>query len=251
MKSSNPAFRALESQVQAGTMDWSDARSATMTVQGTAVKAMILTAILMTTAAWSWVATGRGQVAMPILIGAMVVGLITALITCFKPAVAPFSAPVYAAAQGVFLGAISHIFNARYPGIVVNAVSLTMMTLFAMLVIYSSGLIRVTDKLRAGVMAATMAIMGVYLVSMLLSLFMGGRGIPYIHESGPIGIAFSLFVVGLAAFNLLLDFDFIEKGSESGLPKTYEWFGAFGLMVTLIWLYLEILRLLAKLQDRR
>jgi uncharacterized YccA/Bax inhibitor family protein len=250
MKSSNPAFRALESQVQAGTMDWSEARSATMTVQGTAIKALILTAILMTTAAWSWIATGRGQVAMPILIGAMVVGLVTGLVTCFKPNVAPYTAPLYAAAQGVFLGAISHIFNARYPGIVVNAVSLTMMTLFGMLVIYSSGWIRVTDKLRAGVMAATMAIMGVYLVSMLLRMFMG-TSIPYIHESGPIGIAFSLFVVGLAAFNLLLDFDSIDQGVSQGLPKTYEWFGAFGLMVTLIWLYLEILRLLAKLQDRR
>ena len=135
------------------------------------------------------------------------------------------------------------------PGIVFQAVALTGGTLFCMLFAYTTGLIKVTDRLRAGIVAATGAIALVYLVSIGLSFF--GMSVPFIHGATPIGIGFSLFVVGLAAFNLLLDFDFIEQGARNDAPKYMEWYGAFGLMVTLVWLYLEILRLLRKLQDRR
>lgn len=242
----NPALRAL------GNADvWSLRQSgvATMSVQGTAIKTLGLTAILLVTASYAWIALGRGELSMGVLMGSGIAGLVLALITCFKPALAVWTAPLYAAAEGVFLGAISARFENVYNGIVVNAASLTMMTLLAMLIIYSNRWIVVTDKLRTGIFAATGAIFLLYMVSFLLRLF--GIEIPYIHASGPIGIAFSLFVVGLAAFNLLLDFDFIERSSEAGLPKNMEWYGAFALLVTLIWLYLEILRLLAKLQDRR
>ncbi len=242
----NPAFRALESTVD----DWSmsASKAGTMTVQGTAVKTMILFAILLATAAWSWIALGRNQLTTTILIGSGIVGFVLALITIFKPTVAAYTSPLYAAVQGVFVGAISAMFNAQYPGIVVNAVSLTMMTLFVMLVLYSSRIIRVTDKLRMGIVAATGAICLVYLISFVMQMF--GMSMPYLHSTGTIGIGISLVIVGVAAFNLLLDFDFIEKGEAHGMPKTFEWFGAFGLMVTLIWLYLEMLRLLSKLQSR-
>lgn len=241
----NPVFRALDASDAWGR---SMARSETMTVQGTAVKTLILTGVLMLTAAWSWSAVSDRQSAIPLMVGSGIIGLITALITCFKPAIAMYTAPIYAAAEGVLLGAISHIFNARYEGIVVNAAALTIMTLFVMLVIYSNRWVRVTDKLRTGIFAATGAIMLVYLASMVMRMF--GYQMPMIHDAGAVGIAFSAFVVGLAAFNLLLDFDFIERGGEAGLPKSMEWYGAFGLLVTLVWLYLEILRLLAKLQRK-
>jgi uncharacterized YccA/Bax inhibitor family protein len=230
-------------------MSWSQAGAATMTVQGTAIKTLILTAILMVTAAWAWIGLQRGDLSGGILMASVIVGLVTALITIFRPTVAPYTAPLYAAAQGVALGTISAMYNNVYHGIVVNAASLTMMTLFVMLVIYSNRWITVTNKLRTGIVAATGAVALVYLISIVMNLF--GVPMPYIHSAGPIGIAFSVFVVGLAAFNLLLDFDFIERGAYQGLPKTMEWYGGFGLLVTLIWLYLEILRLLAKLQDRR
>jgi uncharacterized YccA/Bax inhibitor family protein len=141
------------------------------------------------------------------------------------------------------------IFNARYPGIVFNAVALTMGTLAALLLAYRSGLIRPSENFKLGLVAATGAVGLIYLVSMGMSLF--GLRMPYIHESGLIGIGFSAVVVAIAALNLVLDFDFIERGAEAGAPKYMEWYGAFGLLVTLVWLYLEILRLLAKLQDRR
>ena len=153
--------------------------------------------------------------------------------------------------EGLFLGAISNVINQRYPGknLASQAVLLTAATLIMMLILYGTRIIRVTQKLTAGIVAATGAVMLVYLASMVLSLF--HVTVPVIHSATPLGIAFSVFVVGLAAFNLLLDFDFIERGSSRGMPKAMEWYGAFGLLVTLIWLYLEIVRLLSKLQDRR
>jgi len=175
------------------------------------------------------------------------------LITIFKPSFAPWTAPVYAAFEGIFLGTLSYIIENQlgraYPGIAIQAVSLTAGTLCIMLFVYATGLVKVTDRLRAGIVAATGAICLVYLVAFALSFF--GVAVPFIQSATPIGIGFSLFVVGLAAFNLLLDFDFIEKGARLEAPKYMEWYGAFGLMVTLVWLYLEILRLLRKLQDRR
>jgi len=170
-------------------------------------------------------------------------------VTIFKPAWAPVTSPIYAALEGLALGALSAIFEARYPGIVIQAVGLTFGTLVALLVVYRSGLIPVTENFKLGVVAATGGIAFVYLIGFVMSFF--GASIPLIHGSSAIGIAFSLLVVGVAALNLVLDFDFIEQGAERRVPKYMEWYAAFGLLVTLVWLYLELLRLLAKLQDRR
>jgi uncharacterized YccA/Bax inhibitor family protein len=175
----------------------------------------------------------------------MIGGFITAMITIFRPTSSPITAPIYAVLEGMFLGGISAFFEGMYPGIAIQAVSLTLAVLGVMLFLYKARIIKVTEKLRGGIIAATGAIAVVYLVSWVLSMF--NIYLPMIHSSGLMGIGFSLFVVGLAAFNLLLDFDFIEKGARNGAPKYMEWFSAFGLMMTLIWLYLEILRLLSKL----
>jgi uncharacterized YccA/Bax inhibitor family protein len=221
-------------------------RSTTMTVQGAAVKTMVLLAILAATATWSWTRSG-------------IAGFIVAMITIFKPTLAPVTAPIYAAVEGVFLGAISQIIEHSYGGaggrlpgaggIVMQAVSLTGGVLFVMMFVYATRIIRVTQKLQMAIVASTGALALFYIISMVLRMF--GFGTMGVFTASPIGIGFSLFVVGLAAFNLLLDFDFIEKSAQHEAPKSMEWYGAFGLMVTLIWLYLEILRLLMKLSDRR
>jgi uncharacterized YccA/Bax inhibitor family protein len=175
------------------------------------------------------------------------------MVTIFKPTLAPWTSPVYAAMEGVFLGAISQIvelrFGKAYPGIALQAVMLTSGTLLLMVFLYANRIIRVTDQLKAGVIMATGALCVFYFASMLLSLF--GVTVPFLFSSTPIGIGFSLFVVGLAAFNLLLDFDFIEEASARQLPKYMEWYGAFGLILTLVWLYLEMLRLLSKVAGSR
>jgi len=227
--------------------------STTMTVQGTIGKTFALLAILSATAIWSWSATLNGQIQGMVLPAAGIGGFILAMITIFKPSLAPRTAPVYAGFEGVFLGMLSCLIEnglgKQYPGIAIQAVSMTAGTLFVMLFVYGTGLVKVTDRLRAGITAATGALCLVYLIAFVASLF--GANVPFINSPSPIGIGFSLFVVGLAAFNLLLDFDFIEKGARAAAPKYMEWYGAFGLMITLVWLYLEILRLLRKFQDRR
>jgi uncharacterized YccA/Bax inhibitor family protein len=227
--------------------------STTMTVQGTVGKTFVMLAILMATAAWAWQATAGQTLAVGLLAVAGIGGFIVAMITMFKPTVAPWTAPLYAALEGVLLGAISQVvemrYGARVPGIAMQAVSLTCGVLFIMLFLYATRIIRVTDKLRMGIVVATSALCLFYLVSMLLGVF--GVGVPLLFSATKFGIGFSLFVVGLAAFNLLLDFDFIENASASQAPKYMEWYGAFGLMVTLVWLYLEILRLLMKLASQR
>jgi len=187
--------------------------------------------------------------AFPWMIGGAIGGLIFGLITAFKPTAAPYTAPVYAALEGLFLGGISALFELMYPGIVVQAVALTFGTLGALLLAYTSGLIKPTENFKLGITAATGAIFLVYMVSMVMNMF-GSGGIGFIHDSGPIGIGFSVVVVIIAALNLVLDFDFIESGAKRGAPKYMEWYGAFGLLVTLVWLYLEILRLLSKLRSR-
>jgi uncharacterized YccA/Bax inhibitor family protein len=190
------------------------------------------------------------ELMIPVMIGSAILGFIVAMVTIFKPTWAATTAPIYAAVEGVFLGALSSMIEARgYRGIALQAVSLTMGTLFVMLVLYSTRIIKVTQRLTTGIIAATGAVALLYFVTIILSFF--HISVPFIHSAGPIGIAFSLFVVALAAFNLLLDFDYIEKSAAHGAPKSMEWYGAFGLIVTLVWLYLEILRLLQKLQDRR
>jgi uncharacterized YccA/Bax inhibitor family protein len=224
-----------------------------MTLNGTVNKtAMLLLLALLTAAfAWSQTLTPEGEVlpaARLYLLGGAIGGFIVAMITTFKAQWSPVTAPLYALLEGFFLGAISAIYEARFDGIVFQAVLLTFGTLFALLFAYRSGLIKATENFKLGVVAATGGIALVYLATIVLGFF--NVDIPFIHESGLIGIGFSLFVVVIAALNLVLDFDFIENGAQQGAPKYMEWYGAFGLMVTLVWLYIEFLRLLSKLQSR-
>ena len=228
-----------------------------MTLMGTVHKTAALLILLVLTASYTWslvmgVNDGGQLVAVPgifgYMIGGAIGGLIFALITCFKPTWAPITAPLYAAAEGLFIGAISAFAESRFPGIVLQAVGLTFGTLFALLGAYRSGLIKATENFKLGVCAATGGIMLIYLATFILGMF--GVHIPFIHGSGLFGIGFSAFVVVIAALNLVLDFDFIENGADHGAPKYMEWVGAFGLMVTLVWLYIEILHLLMKLRSR-
>ncbi|MGH9120297.1 MAG: Bax inhibitor-1/YccA family protein [Acidimicrobiales bacterium] len=169
-----------------------------------------------------------------------------AIVTVFKPAWARVTGPIYAILEGIVLGAISHLYELRWDGIVLQAVGLTIGVFAVMLFIFSTRIIRVTNRLRVGIIAATGAVMLVYLVNIVLNLF--GADLPFIHDGGAFSILFSLVVVGIAAFNLLLDFDFVERGVAAQAPKHMEWYGAFGLLITLVWLYLEILRLLGNLR---
>lgn len=221
----------------------------TMTLQGAVNKTVALLALVVIGAGYTWnLFYNQGvAAAQPWMIGGLIGGLVFALITIFKANWAPKTAPLYAVLEGLFIGGISAIFEMRFPGIVIQAVGLTFGTLFALLIAYKSRLIRATENFKLGVVAATGGIALVYLVSIVGGFF--GWQMPFIHDSGPIGILFSLFVVVVAALNLVLDFDFIERG-HGVAPKYMEWYAAFGLIVTLVWLYLELLRLLAKLRER-
>jgi len=244
-KSSNPAFATNAFQ----NFDYAVPQTATMTVQGTVSKTFLLLAILTGMATWSWTQTADGSLTQGVAIGAAIGGLVVGLITSFNPSIAAWTAPVYAALEGVALGAISQIIERRYyPGIAMQAVALTSGTLFVMLTLYSTRLIRVTEKLRAGILSALGAVMLFYLVSFGLGMF--GVRVTVLSLGLP-GVIFSLFLVGLAAFCLLLDFDMIEKGAAYGAPKSLEWYGAFGLIVSLVWLYLEVLKLLRRVYDNR
>jgi uncharacterized YccA/Bax inhibitor family protein len=251
MRSGNPALSANTFQNLApATYPGAAVRGEPMTLQGTVNKTGISLLLCVVSAAWTWnmYLTNPGVV-MPFLLGGAIGGFIVAMVTIFKKTWAPFTVPVYALLEGLFLGAISAMFEQMYSGIVIQAVGLTFGTLFALLFAYKSGLIKATENFKLGVVAATGAVALIYFASIVLGFF--GTTIPYIHESGTVGILFSLAVVVIAALNLVLDFDFIETGAERGAPKYMEWYGAFGLLVTLIWLYLEMLRLLSKLNSRR
>ena len=216
-----------------------------MTLSGTVNKTGISLLLVIISAGYTWGNPGMHIMMIP----AGIVGFILALVTMFKPTVGHITVPAYAVAQGILLGVISMYFNAMYPGIVVQAVFLTFGTLGALLLAYKSGLIAATENFKLGIAAATGGIAILYLINFIMGFF--GSGIGIISSNNNMGILFSGFVVVIAALNLVLDFDFIEEGAEMGAPKYMEWYGAFGLLVTLIWLYLEILRLLAKLQSRR
>lgn len=240
MRTGNPALTG-----DAFTRAASYGGTGTMTIQGTTNKSFILLFLVMLSASWVW--SNPAKLA-PFLWPALIGGFIIAMVTIFKKEWAPVTAPLYALTEGVILGGISAFFEQAYPGIVMQAVGLAFGTLFALLIVYKSGIIKVTDNFRLGVFAATGGIALYYLVSIILGFF--GIRAPMIYDSGALGIGFSVFVVIIAALNLVLDFDYIEAASESGAPKYMEWYGAFALMVTLIWLYLEILRLLAKTRRR-
>ncbi len=237
-----------------------------MTVQGTVNKCFILLFLVVLSASWVWgmvmqpapILEGwEGQQAAsqtPAMVGTLIGvgaigGFIMAMVTIFKKEWAAVTAPMYALLQGLALGGISAYYEAMYPGLVMQAVALTFGTLFSLLMAYKSGLIRVTEKFRMGMAAAIGGIMVLYLVNFVMSFF--GASIPIISSNSGFGIGFSVVVVVIAALSLVLDFDRIEQGAGMGAPKFMEWYAAFGLMVTLIWLYLEILRLLSKLRSRR
>ena len=224
-----------------------------MTLDGVVLRGLILFPILVATGWFGWqsVEVVRSELGTTTslpgwLLPVLLVGFGIAMVTIFKPKVSPYTAPLYAAVEGLVLGAISHLYEARYEGIVLQAVMLTGGVFVIMLGLYSKRIIKVDDRLRKGIFAATGAVMVVYLISMVMRLF--GAEIPFIHEASPLGILFSLVVVGIASANLLLDFDLIEQGVANGAPKWMEWYAAFGLLVTLVWLYLELLRLLSKLR---
>jgi uncharacterized YccA/Bax inhibitor family protein len=223
-----------------------------MTVRGTLNKFGFLFLMVMGTAFYSWKEfAGGGNVQPLIWIGALG-GLVVALIITFKQQWAPYLAPAYALLEGLFVGAISAYYNfvfaEKAPYIIVTAVGLTFGTAIAMYLLYATRIIKATEKFRAIIFTATAGIAIFYLITMVLRMF--GMDVPFIHEGSTFGIIFSLFVVGIAALNLILDFDMIERGAEAGAPKYMEWYGAFGLLVTIVWLYLEILRLLSKLSSR-
>jgi len=214
-----------------------------MTLDGTVNKTGILLGLCFFGAIISWNIPNT-----LLMFGGALVGFGLAMYISFVPRNAGITAPIYAFSKGLFLGGISLVLEMQYPGIAIQAVGLTFGTLASLLFFYKSGLIKPTENYRLMIFSATFAIMILYLVNFVMSFF--GAGIGFIHSNGIFGIGFSLFVVGVAALNLVLDFDFIEQGAENSLPKYMEWYGAFSLMVTLIWLYLEILRLLAKLRSR-
>jgi uncharacterized YccA/Bax inhibitor family protein len=248
MTTANPALNAI-------TFPGYSTRTAfgeTMTIEGTVNRAGILLICVLATAFWTWsqffTTRDPAAIAPYILIGVFG-GFVMALVTVFKKEWSAVTAPIYAILEGLFLGGVSAVLELRFPGIAIEAVALTFGTCLCLLLAYRSGLIRATQRFTLGIVAATGGIALVYLLSMIVGLF--GVRIPYIYGSGPVGILFSLFVVVIAALNLILDFNFIEQAAMRGAPKYMEWYAAFGLMVTLIWLYLEILRLLSKLRERR
>lgn len=220
-----------------------DASQGAMTINGTVNKIGILFLLLLIGASISWYQPSQAF----IWLGA-IGGFIVAIVTVFKKEWSPVTAPLYSVLEGLFLGAISMVYANMYEGIVFNAVALTLGIFAAMLITYRSGLIEVTQKFRMGIMAATGGIALVYLASIVLGFF--GINLSLVTGTGMFGIGFSLVVVGVAALNLVLDFDLIERGAEANAPKYYEWYTAFGLIITLVWLYLELLRLLSKLQRR-
>ena len=244
LRSGNPVLKANTFIQRQTTID-----TGTMTITGTVNKTALGLLLLMTTAIFTWnMAPADPRISALMMIG-IFGGLIAAIITVFKRHLAPYTTPIYALLEGLALGGISRFFETLYPGIVNQAVFLTFGTLAALLFAYQSGLIKPTENFKLGIVAATGGIFFVYIISFILGLF--GVQVPLIHSNSNFGILFSFGVVVIAALNLVLDFDFIEEGAEIGAPKYMEWFGAFGLLVTLVWLYLEILHLLAKLQSRR
>ena len=262
-KSSNPALssksfggfvgaRTAGSNVNAAAAASPAASAGAMTIQGTVDKTAILLAVLIFAAIWPWKLffdTRNPDLLLPWLGIGAIGGFVIALATIFKKTWAPVTAPIYAACEGLVLGSTSALFELRYPGIVLQSVALTFGVLLTLLIAYKTGAIRATDGFKRGVIAATGAIVLVYLGSFLLGLF--GVNTSFMYSSSPLGIGISLAVVVIAALNLVLDFDLVEQGAKAGAPKYMEWYGAFALLVTLVWLYLEILRLLSRLNDRR
>jgi uncharacterized YccA/Bax inhibitor family protein len=247
MKSSNPAFRE-KTWSQAGT----NVGGATMTLNGTAVKAGVLGALLVGSAAWPWhmFFTSNAPVSalMPYVLVGTIGGFIVALMTIFKQTWAPVTSPMYAVLEGLALGGISAIYEYQYPGVAIQGIALSFAVLGAFLLAYSTKVVRPSANFLQGVGMATGGIAIYYVIAMVMSMF--GMHAPMMWDSGWLSIGFSLFVVAIASLNLFIDFNFIERNVEQGAPKYMEWYGAFGIMLTMVWLYLEVLRLLSKLRSR-
>lgn len=223
----------------------------TMTIQGTVNKTGLLLLFVVVTAAWTWgvAHSETPEAAYPWMMGGLIGGFVVALVTIFKKEWSPITAPIYALLEGLVLGGISAIFEKSYPGIAVQAISLTLGVMFVMLLAYKFRIVQATRGFKLGVIAATGGIAVVYMINMVMGLF-GHSSMSFLNAATPLGIGISLFVVIIASLNLIIDFDMIETGARMGAPKYMEWYGAFGLMVTLIWLYMEMLRLLSKLRRR-
>lgn len=247
IKSANPALTTDTFRGLGRVQSYDDV----MTVQGTVYKTLTLLFLVLLSSGWMWskfyVTHNIASITTWTTVG-VIAGFILSLVIIFKKEWAPLLSPVYALCQGLFLGGISAIFEVSYPGIVIQAVALTFGTLACMLFLYQTGWIRATEKFKLGVFAATGAIALLYFVSIILSFFHINMAIVY--GNGAFSIGLSVFIVAIAALNLVIDFDFIEQGARQAVPKYMEWYGAFALMVTLIWLYLEIIRLLSKINSR-
>ena len=245
IKTSNPALSAKTFQSQAGAFGQAEP----MTLQGTVNKTGVLLFCAFATAAYSWQqAMINPDAAGGWMMLGFIGGLVLALVTVFKKEWAGVTAPLYALAEGLALGGISAVFNQTYHGIAIQAVEATFAVTLIMLFLYSSRVLRATPKFTMGVAAATGAIFLVYMVDMVMGFF--HSGVPLLNSNGPFGILISVVIVGVAALNLILDFGFVESGVQAGAPKYMEWYGAFGIMVTLVWMYIEMLRLLSKLNNR-
>ena len=244
LRSNNPVLRE---KAFAGAI----APGETMTIQGTVNKTGLLLLFVVVAAAWTWgmAHSETPEAVYPWVLGGVIGGLVAALVTIFKKEWSPISAPVYALLEGLVLGGVSAFFDKAYPGIAVQAISLTFGVLFVLLLAYKLRIVQATRGFKLGVIAATGGIALVYAVNMMMNLF-GHASMSFLNAATPLGIGISLFVVIVASLNLIIDFDMIETGARMGAPKYMEWYGAFGLMVTLIWLYMEILRLLSKLRRR-
>jgi uncharacterized YccA/Bax inhibitor family protein len=244
IRSNNPILKEKAFAGQAITGD-------AMTIQGTVNKTGFLLFLVVVSAAWTWGLSHSEapEAAYPWMIGGALGGFVVALVTVFKKTWSPITAPIYALLEGLVLGGISAILERSYPGIAIQAVTLTFGVMFVLLLAYKFGIIRATRGFKLGIIAATGGIALVYFINIAMTLFFH-RPMSFLSSSSPLGIGISLFIVVIAALNLIIDFDMIETAANMGAPKYMEWYGAFGLMVTLIWLYLEILRLLSKVRRR-
>lgn len=248
MRTSNPV---LNQSAFENYGDYSIDRSTTMTLEGTATKTAMLVVLLSASAGFTWNslrAAGGPAVVMPYVVGGLIVAFITGLMMCFRPQWSAILAPVYAVGEGSVMGVISAAYEAQFHGIVFQGICLTLGTLFSLLTAYRSGIIKATENFKLGIFAATGGVALLYLVSMLMNMF--GYRMPFLHSNGLVGIGINAVIVVIAALNLVLDFDFIEEGAKRGAPKYMEWYAGYGLLITLVWLYVEFLRLLSKLNSR-
>lgn len=244
-RSSNPT---LQEKTYQGTILEGISTGEEMTVNGTMNKFGVLMALMVASTLFAWTQFDKGSDPMPFMLTGVFGGLGLALVMMFKKQWSQYLAPGYAILEGLFVGSVSAMYNYAYPGLPTQAVALTLLVTLIMFLIYRFRIIKVTAKLRMVIVVATAAVAIFYMVQWISYLMMGSPVGSFTNAATPLGIGFSILVVGLAAFNLLLNFDMIEKGTEMRAPKYMEWYSAFGLLVTIVWLYLEILRLLSKFQ---